>query len=69
MVEQSLLQLCGPKGVESVVNSLRIIAPQLFYEINFIELSFDNETSKNFKLGDFHMSTLKLNHAIDCIRL
>ena len=33
------LTIIGPKGVEEVVNSLRIIAPELPFDINFVPLS------------------------------
>ena len=32
------ITIIGPKGVEKVVNSIRIIAPELPFKINFIEL-------------------------------
>jgi len=61
------ITIVGPKGIKNVVNSLRVIAPELFYEIKFIEISFEDSSSKDFKLGDFHISALPLNHAINCI--
>ena len=33
------LTIIGPKGVERVVNSLRVIAPELPFDIKFIELT------------------------------
>ena len=38
------LTMIGPKGLEKVVNSLRIIAPELPFEIKFIELENESET-------------------------
>jgi len=61
------LTIVGPQGVENVVNSLRVIAPELMYPIEFIELSFDNESPINLKLGDFHISALPLKHTLPCI--
>ena len=61
------LTIAGPKGLEKVVNSLRIIAPELMYPIEFIELTFDNELPIHFNLGDFCVSALPLNHGIPCI--
>lgn len=61
------LTIVGPKGIESVVNSLRIIALELLYSIRFIELNFDDEPIIHFKLGDFHISALPLSHALACI--
>jgi len=58
------LTVVGLKGVENIVNSLRIIAPQLMYEIKFIELDYK---PASFLLGGFHVSALPLNHALPCI--
>ena len=33
------LTLIGPKGLERVVNALRVIAPELPFEIHFIEIT------------------------------
>lgn len=33
------ITMVGPRGLERVVNSLRVIAPELPFEINYIELS------------------------------
>ena len=38
------LLIIGPKGIERVVNSLRIIAPELPFKIRFYELTGDFET-------------------------
>lgn len=61
------LTIVGPKGIENVVNNLRVIAPELMYPIEFIELSFDGKSPTDFQLGDFHISALPLNHALPCI--
>ena len=61
------LTIVGPQGIEQVVNSLRVIAPELMYPIEYIELSFDNDSAVCFKLGGFHISALPLNHALPCI--
>jgi len=61
------ITIVGPKGIEDVVNSLRVIAPKLLYEIKFIELSFNDSSTKDFELGHFYMSALQLKHSIDCI--
>jgi len=61
------LTIIGPVGIENIINSLRIIAPELMYPIVYIELSFDNASPISFQLGDFHVSALPLNHAIPCI--
>ena len=38
------LTMIGPKGLERVVRALRTIAPELPFDIKFIELSEDLET-------------------------
>ena len=62
------LLMIGPKGLERVVNSLRVIAPELPFEIMFKEISgdemsfdFDKEGMPGFKITAF-----KVNHNITC---
>ena len=44
------LLVAGPRGLEKVVNSLRVIAPELPFEIQFKEI---REPEESFKLpGD-----------------
>lgn len=43
------LTLIGPKGLTRVVNALRVIAPELPFEINMIELSGQQE---HFQIKD-----------------
>lgn len=57
------LLLIGPKGLERVVNSLRIIAPELPFEIRFRELK-DNE--EKIELDGFYIQAFKVNHNITC---
>ncbi len=57
------LTVVGPKGLEKIVNSLRIIAPGLPYEINFIEI--EDET-KQLDLFGIKMNAFKLNHSVTC---
>ena len=60
------LLMVGPKGLEKVVNSLRVIAPELPFKINFMEL---NENEKEFSLEEFPEFTIKafkVNHNITC---
>jgi len=61
------LTIVGPKGLEDVVNHLRIIAPELLYPIQFRELTFDGKSAIRFQLGEFQMSALPLSHALACI--
>lgn len=60
------LLMVGPKGLEKVVNSLRVIAPELPFKINFMEL---DENEKEFSLEEFPEFTIKafkVNHNITC---
>ena len=41
------LLMIGPKGLEKVVNSLRIIAPELPFDIEFIELTENLQTIRS----------------------
>ncbi|MDO4261921.1 MAG: ribonuclease Z [Eubacteriales bacterium] len=58
------LTLIGPKGLERVVNALRVIAPELPFPIIFKEISGPEET---FPLGeDYCLRAFKVNHGVLC---
>ena len=57
------LTLIGPKGLERVVNSLRVIAPELPFEIKFIELS---EAQEKFEINGYNITAFKVNHNVVC---
>ncbi len=57
------LVMVGPCGLENVVNSLRVIAPELPFEIRFIELT---EPVQKLQLGDFEITAFRVHHAITC---
>ncbi len=57
------LTLVGPRGLERVVNALRVIAPELPFPINFIELS---EAEEDFNLGGYHIHAFRVNHNVTC---
>ena len=57
------LTLVGPKGIERIVNGLRVIAPELPYKIRFIELTEPYET---FEIKGYHMEAFRLNHKVMC---
>ena len=60
------LLMVGPKGLEKVVNCLRVIAPELPFEIKFKELTED-ETSFNLEgMPEFTITAFKVNHNITC---
>ena len=57
------LTIIGPKGVEKVVNALRIIAPELPFEIKFIELM---EPEEEIRLNGYVIKAFKVNHNVLC---
>ena len=58
------ITIAGPKGVEKVVNSLRIIANELPFDINFIELN-DNDGFINLK--PYRIQYFRLKHKLECL--
>lgn len=57
------LTMIGPKGLERVVNSLRIIAPELPFQIRFIELEQDSET---IEICGLRIRAFRVNHRVSC---
>lgn len=57
------LTLIGPKGLERVVNSLRIIAPELPFEIRCIEIEGAEQT---FELEGYRLKAFRVNHNVLC---
>lgn len=57
------LTMIGPKGLERVVNSLRIIAPDLPFDIHFIELTEDEQT---IEICGLSINAYKVNHKVLC---
>ena len=55
--------MIGPKGLERVVTSLRVIAPELPFEIRFIELSNPEEV---IRINGYVIEAFKVNHNILC---
>ena len=55
--------MIGPKGLERVVNSLRIIAPELPFKIEFIELTSDIQT---IETHGYEIQAFKVNHNVIC---
>lgn len=55
--------MIGPRGLERVVNSLRVIAPELPFEIQFIELL---ENREQLKLGPYIIDAYRVNHNVVC---
>ncbi len=57
------LTLIGPKGLERVVNSLRIIAPELPFEIRCVEIEGAEQT---FELEGYRLKAFRVNHNVLC---
>ena len=58
------LTLIGPKGLERVVNALRVIAPDLPFPIIYKEINGNEET---FELADgYRLKAFRVNHGILC---
>ena len=58
------LTLIGPKGLERVVNALRVIAPELPFPIIYKEINGNEET---FELADgYRLKAFRVNHGILC---
>ncbi|MGN0378415.1 MAG: ribonuclease Z [Butyrivibrio sp.] len=57
------LLIIGPKGIEKVVNSLRIIAPDLPFKILFHEIDGDFET---INACGYIIDAFRVNHKIPC---
>lgn len=55
--------LIGPKGLEKVVNSLRIIAPGLPFPIQFKELS---QKEEEIEVNGYHLRAFRVNHNVVC---
>lgn len=57
------LTLIGPRGLERVVNALRVIAPELPFEIRFIEITKPEEA---IELNGYRITAFKVNHNVIC---
>ena len=57
------LIMIGPKGLERVVNALRVIAPELPFPIKFIELT---QPEEEIRLNGYVIKAFKVNHKVTC---
>lgn len=57
------LTLIGPKGLERVVNSLRVIAPELPFQIKYIEITQPEQT---FEMNGYRLKAFRVNHNVTC---
>lgn len=57
------LTIIGPKGVEKIVNSIRVIAPELPFKIKFIEL---NQPQQQISINGMKINAFRVNHNVVC---
>ena len=57
------LLMIGPKGLERVVNALRVIAPELPFKFEFLELT---EPQQHIETDGYHIDAFRVNHKITC---
>lgn len=55
--------MIGPKGLFNVTKSLRSIAPDLPFELRFVEL--DQETEE-YRIGPYKISCFRVKHSLTC---
>ncbi|MDR2648962.1 MAG: ribonuclease Z [Clostridiales bacterium] len=61
------LTLVGPPGMGVVARSLCVIAQELPFEVNIVELPFERGSPPRcLTLGDFHIAALPVDHRIPC---
>lgn len=59
----SPLLLIGPKGLAKVVNALRVVAPELPFELQFMEIT---EPEQTFQFDGFRLEAFRVNHNVIC---
>ena len=57
------LTMIGPKGLERVVSALKVIAPELPFEIRFVELT---QPVEHLEEQGYHITAFRVNHNITC---
>ena len=57
------LLLIGPKGLTKVVGALRVIAPELPFPIQCLEIS---EAEQQFEIGGMRIETFRVHHNVPC---
>ena len=57
------LLIIGPKGLERVVNALRVIAPELPFPIEYMELT---ESEQTISFDGFRIEAFRVNHNVVC---
>lgn len=57
------LTLIGPKGLERVVNALRVIAPELPFPVRYMEIT---EPEQSFEMNGYRLKAFRVNHNVIC---
>jgi ribonuclease Z len=57
------LTIIGPKGLSRVVNALRVVAPELPFEIKYVEIT---ENEQSFEFDGFRIEAFRVNHNVIC---
>ena len=57
------LLMIGPKGLTRVVNALRAVAPELPFELEFMEIT---EPKQTFEFDGFKIEAFRVNHNVTC---
>ena len=57
------LTLIGPKGLRRVVDCLRVIAPELPFSIQYIEIT---EPEQTFEINGYRLKAFRVNHNVIC---
>lgn len=57
------LTIIGPKGLERVMGAVRVMAPELPFEIKCIEMSQQDEY---FEINGYHIHGFKVKHNVPC---
>lgn len=57
------VRIVGPQGVENIVKSLCVVAPELPFELEFTEISDNN---REFELKGLRIEAFRVEHSIEC---
>ncbi|MBQ6680353.1 MAG: ribonuclease Z [Lachnospiraceae bacterium] len=57
------LRIIGPKGLTRVVHALRVVAPELPFEIEYLEFSGEGAA---FSLNGFEIRAFRVDHNVPC---
>jgi ribonuclease Z len=60
---QQPVTLIGPRGLKRVVDSLRVIAPELPFELQYIEIE---EKEDVFEINGYEIKAFRVNHNVIC---